>query len=151
MEKLPDRFSLHWTNDLSVGCVALDECNRQMFGELARVEQQLTENSIEQLSRWLSTRLNQFELLLHSEEKLLAAADYPELTFHQQLHWQATEMIRHIRLQLAECTLHAALALLVQNSCSQLALWLMQHILDADKLFFPYVDARYLRLAEVNE
>lgn len=148
MDKLPDVVDLVWTADLSVGCTALDERNRQMFNALSNAEQRIASNDFEQLSRWLMHHFDEFETLLELEEQLLTRADYPELPLHQQLHTQVRNAIRSMKLQVKECTSHTTLVVLVRNSCAHLSLWLMQHILDADKLFFPYIDTRYLRPAE---
>ena len=148
METLPDAVDLVWTADLSVGCIPLDERNRAMFNVLASAEQRIARSDFEQLSHWLTTRFDQFETLLELEEALLAKADYPELLLHQQLHTQARDAIHSMQMQVKECSSQKTLVELVRKSCAHLSLWLMQHILDADKLFFPYIDSRYVRHAE---
>lgn len=132
-----------WTADLTVGCPALDERNMQMLDQLSRAASVIAKSDDAQLVAWLFARYDQLDFLLLEEEYELAAAGYPELVFHQRLHDRARGVTRHARTQLQRVDTSAALAALASESCNTMALWLPRHIVDVDRLFFPYVDSRF--------
>ena len=95
------------------------------------------------LAAWLSGTLDRLEVLLQEEERELAAVGYPELPFHRQLHGRARAKMQAMRSHLEKRPGPVLLELLVRESCAELAVWLMRHVQDADKLFAPYVDVRF--------
>lgn len=132
-----------WTAELAVGCVALDQRNRLMLAELARSSVVIAASDSAVLTEWLLARFAQLELLLLEEEHELEAAGYPELAFHRRLHDLARGIVRDARSQLQRVQTPEALAVLARASCDALGRWLPRHIVDADRLFFPYVDQRF--------
>ncbi|MEB0135319.1 hypothetical protein QN362_08235 [Actimicrobium sp. CCC2.4] len=132
-----------WSPDLAVGSVALDRRNRDVFEQLAAAGSQIERLDAANLTRWLRATYTQFETLLLEEEAELAEIAYPELDFHRKLHEQARAIIRTARLQLARPDSAELVAVLARDSCAALSFWLMRHVIDVDKLFFPYIDARY--------
>jgi hemerythrin len=143
MDAEQKEISVLWTADMSVGCVLLDQHNGRMFDEFAQADAMAETLTPAALAHWLTGVLNRFEVLLQEEEAELADADYPELVFHSTLHDRARAMLRAVRVQLDKSPEAMALAGLARESCVALSVWLMRHIQDADKLFLPYVDARY--------
>lgn len=138
--------SMLWTTDLSVGSAELDERNRQIFVKLAAVEMMITSGGTVALPAWLWTLFEQFEALLLEEERELALIDYPEAGFHITLHEHARQIIEKARAQLRRPDATETLPQQARAVCAALSMWLMRHVLDADKLFFPYIDARYRTL-----
>ncbi len=132
-----------WSPDLGVGSIALDRRNRDVFEQLAAAGSRIECLGAADLTRWLRATYTQFETLLIEEEAELAEIAYPELAFHRQLHEQARRITRAARLQLARPDSADLVALLAHESCAALSFWLMRHVIDVDKLFFPYIDARY--------
>ena len=132
-----------WTPDLAVGSGLLDAQNRAMFDQLAAVERVIATASRPALAAWLLEVIDQMAWLLTAEEGELAQIGYPELAFHRQLHDHARARVQATRTQLDKSPDEAALVSLARETCSKLALWLMRHVQDADKLFFPYIDVRY--------
>ena len=143
MKTLLRDVNVLWTPDLTVGSVSLDERNRAMFGRLAAAEETIGSATPSGLSGWLRATLDQLELLLQAEERELDAIGYPELDFHRRLHGRARTRIQSCRIQLDKAEDPAVLAQLTRDICAELAVWLMRHMQDADKLFFPYIDTRY--------
>ena len=143
MDSLIQDMDVVWTADLTVGCPSLDERNARLLDQLSRIGSMIAAADCEQLSGWLTARYDQLDFLLQEEEHELAEADYPELAFHQRLHEHARAITRNARQQLQRITAPAELAALACESCDALALWLPRHIVDADRLFFPYVDIRF--------
>jgi hemerythrin-like metal-binding protein len=134
---------VRWTADMSVGCVLLDRHNERMFGDFAQAEAMAETLTPAALTHWLASVLDRFEILLQKEEAELADAGYPELTFHRTLHDRARARLQAVRVQLNKSPDARALVMLARESCVAFSVWLMRHIQDADKLFLPYVDARY--------
>jgi hemerythrin len=132
-----------WSPDLGVGSIALDRRNREVFEQLAIVGSQIERLDTANLTRWLRATYTQFDTLLMEEETELAEIAYPELAFHRTLHEQARSITRAARLQLARPDSADLIAVLARESCAALSFWLMRHVIDVDKLFFPYIDARY--------
>ncbi|GAA4030035.1 hemerythrin domain-containing protein [Actimicrobium antarcticum] len=132
-----------WSPDLAVGSVALDRRNRNVFEQLAAAGNRIERLDAPDLTRWLRTVYTQFETLLLEEEAELAEIAYPELPFHCKLHEQARSIIRTARLQLARSDSTELVPALTRDSCTALSFWLMRHVIDVDKLFFPYIDTRY--------
>ncbi|MFT5590253.1 MAG: hemerythrin-like metal-binding protein [Bradyrhizobium sp.] len=132
-----------WSPDLAVGSIALDRRNRDIFDQLAAAGSRIERFDAADLTRWLRAIYTQFDTLLLEEEAELAEVAYPELAFHRTLHEQARSIIRTARLQLARPDSAERVAVLAHESCTALSFWLMRHVIDVDKLFFPYIDARY--------
>jgi len=132
-----------WTPDLTVGSTLLDEHNREMFDQLGAVEEVIASASPEALANWLVEVTDQLAWLLDAEEAELASIGYPELAFHRQLHDRVRSRIQVARTQLSKKPSPAMLTTLTRDTCAALSVWLMRHVQDADKLFFPYIDSRY--------
>ena len=132
-----------WSPDLAVGSIALDRRNRDVFDQLAAADNRIERLGAADLTRWLGATYAQFDTLLAEEEAELAEIAYPELAFHRTLHEQARSIIRAARLQLARPDSTDLVAVLARESCAALSFWLMRHVIDVDKLFFPYIDSRY--------
>ncbi|MDY7572984.1 hemerythrin domain-containing protein [Actimicrobium sp. CCI2.3] len=132
-----------WSPDLAVGSIALDRRNRDVFETLAAASSRVACLDAADLKRWLRTTYTQFDTLLMEEEAELAEIAYPELVFHRKLHDQARSITRTARMQLARPDSADVVAVLARESCAALSFWLMRHVIDVDKLFFPYIDARY--------
>ena len=146
MTTLLQDLNVRWTADLSVGSLLLDEHNRRMFSRLAEADGVLDAavgGQEADLAGWLAATLDRLEVLLQEEERELAAAGYPELPFHRQLHGRARAKMQAARAHLDKRPGPLALDTLVRETCAELAIWLMRHVQDADKLFSPYVDARF--------
>ena len=143
MEPILNEISVLWTADMAVGSLRLDQHNEHMFRELAAADAMAASMAPAELAAWLSAVFDRFDWLLQEEEKELVGAGYPELAFHRTLHARARARIQAARAQLAKSSDAGSLAVLAHNICVELSVWLMRHIQDADKLFFPYLDKRY--------
>ena len=134
-----------WTADLTVGSTALDQANCAMFSVLASAESRVAAATGPELAAWLSAVVDRFDGLLRAEEAELATIGYPELAFHRQLHDHARGCIQAARNRLARQPHAVMLEQLTRDTCTELAVWLLRHVQDADQLFFPYIDARFRR------
>ena len=143
MEAFVQDVDLLWSADLTVGCAALDERNARMLDQLARAASVIASTDPSHLVAWADALYDQFDLLLLEEERELTAADYPELPFHRRLHDRARAMTAQARLKLQQASTPAAVAAVASQGCAALGLWLPRHVVDADRLFFPYVDGRF--------
>ena len=136
-------FASLWNPDLAVGNVTLDRRNRDVFEQFAAVDSRIERLDAPELARWLRAVYAQFDTLLLEEETELAEIAYPELAFHRKLHEHGRNLIRNARLQLSRADTPELAAALARDSCTALSVWLMRHVIDVDKLFFPYIDARF--------
>ena len=135
-----------WTGDLSVGSAALDGRNQSVLDQLAGAGQIIATECPEP-GAWLHGVFAEMEQLLKVEEAVLGTIGYPELVFHRQLHDRARRMMQSARVAIDKAASPAQVEAVVRARSTELAVWFMRHIQDADKLFFPYVDARYLQPA----
>lgn len=145
MELLQD-INVLWTRDLAVGSATMDARNRDMLARLSvggSVGTSTAAVAQASLAEWLLQVLVQLEHLLDEEERELEAAGYPELAFHRQLHQRGRARVASARTQLSKAPDAVATAALTRDTCAGLAVWLMRHVQDADKLFLPYIDARF--------
>ena len=133
-----------WTVDLSVGSAALDARNQSMLDSLAAADKVIAAG-LPEPGTWLHGLLAEMEQLLKAEEVKLGTIGYPELVFHRQLHDRARRMMQSARVALDKATDPAQVEVVVRARSAELSVWFMRHIQDADKLFFPYIDARYLQ------
>ena len=143
MSTLSQDANCLWTTDLTVGCSALDLRNAHMLDLLAGTASVISASEGAELAEWLDACYDQFEVLLSEEERELATVGYPELSLHQRLHGYARSIIHDARRQLQRAPTSPALAALASQSCAALALWLPRHIVEADRMFLPYVDSRF--------
>ena len=150
MELLHD-INVLWTRDLAVGSATMDARNRDMFARLSVIGGGGASTALAipaataapaALADSLLQALAQLEVLLDEEERELEAAGYPELVFHRQLHQRARARLAYARTQLSKAADASAAVALSRDTCAGLAVWLMRHVQDADKLFLPYIDAR---------
>ena len=132
-----------WTHDMSVGSEMLDAQNRHIFNQLAVAERMVASDHAEIPTAWLLALFGQVDALLAVEEHELAAIDYPEMAFHHALHERGRSMLQNARIQLSRSNTAELVTAVARESCAALSLWLMRHVLEADKLFLPYIDARY--------
>ncbi len=142
MNALLSDINVGWTPDLSVGSTLLDARNRGLLDALAGVERVIA-TGLPEPDAWLRGLLVDLEALLDAEEAELAAIDYPELSFHRQLHDRARRLVGATRMALDKASGRAQVDAIVRVRSAELSVWLMRHVQDADKLFFPYIDMRY--------
>ena len=143
MGQLLDNPSMLWTDDLTVGSPAIDARNRQLFTRLAGAETMIASSSSEHLEQWLVQMFDEFEATLAAEESELATIGYPELDFHRRMHERGLNIIRTSRMQIARSHNGTWVEAIARDTCSALSVWMMRHVIEADKLFVPYIDARF--------
>ena len=144
MNALLSDMNVGWTADLSVGSITLDACNQSMLDSLAAADKVIAAG-LPEPGTGLHGLLAEMEQLLKAEEVKLGTIGYPELVFHRQLHDRARRMMQSARVALDKATYPAQVEAVVRARSAELSVWFMRHIQDADKLFFPYIDARYLQ------
>jgi hemerythrin-like metal-binding protein len=147
MQNLTRDLSVLWTPDLTVGSATMDERNRAALVALSQVGAAIAGDTGIELRDWLLDVMDQIDYLLVAEEGELAEIGYPELSFHQQLHDRARSITRAARSQTGKASSKEARNEVARDACATLSVWLMRHIQDADKLFFPYIDIRYRDVA----
>ena len=131
-----------WTPDLSVGSTLLDARNLALLDALSNIEYVIAAG-VPEPGAWLRGLLLDLKYLLAAEEAELAAIDYPELAFHRLLHDHARGIIDATSMALDKADNWRQVEAIVRTRGTELSVWLMRHVQDADKLFFPYIDIRY--------
>ena len=144
MNARPLNVNVGWTADLSVGSVTLDARNESMLDSLAAADKVIAAG-LPEPAAWLHGLFAEMEQLLKAEEGELGTVGYPELVFHRQLHGRVRRMMQSARVALDKAAGPGQVEAVVRARSAELSVWFMRHIQDADKLFFPYIDARYLQ------
>lgn len=143
MSLLLNDASMLWTQDLTVGSQAIDARNRELFTRLAGAETMIASSSSEHLEHWMMQVCEEFEAVLSAEESELATIGYPEMDFHRRMHERGRNIARNSRAQMERSHNANWIETLTRDTCSALSVWMMRHVIEADKLFVPYMEARF--------
>lgn len=143
MAQLLNDASMLWTQDLTVGSQTIDARNRQLFMRLDGAETMIASSSSEHLEQWLTQMFDEFETTLAAEEDELVMIGYPELEFHRRMHEQGRNIVRTSRMQIARSHSATWVEAIARDTCSALSVWMMRHVIEADKMFVPYIGARF--------
>lgn len=123
-----------------VGIAQVDQEHQQLFAIVARIQAALEQDSdtAQALARQAVAELLDYTRThFASEEALMAAAGYPELATHQDLHqdllYQVSDM--EMRVEMGEPSASLDLSRFLAN-------WLINHIQAADRRFGAFVAAK---------
>lgn len=121
---------IEWTDEYRVGVAVIDDQHRQLVEIVNKFEEALRRKKG---SRQVSTILNDLfgytQEHFATEERLLAAAGYPQLKLHQSQHRQLLQKVERFQFEFnagrrVSTELHEFLAY-----------WLVTHILRDDKAY----------------
>lgn len=123
-----------------VGIAQVDQEHQQLFAIVGRIQAALEQDSDTaqaQARQAVAELLDYTRTHFASEEALMAAAGYPELATHQDLHqellYQVSDM--EMRVEMGEPSASLDLSRFLAN-------WLINHIQAADRRFGAFVAAK---------
>ncbi len=130
---------LQWSESMSVGIPALDADHRCLVQIINLLEDQQDGDTSQLVDMVLDTLSAYCRCHFAREEQVMAACDFPALTFHRSEHERFTRMVRLLReRQFVESDSGMARELL-----DRLTAWLCHHILIQDMAYKPYVLERW--------
>lgn len=129
-----------WDASFSVGHPLMDEHHQKLFALIADLEAAITSNDVlqeyfaeleaaGQLSDYTATHFAE-------EEALMAAAGYPDLAQHRELHQLFMSRIAQLESDLMDDSKAPQL----EDLCQFLNQWLASHILGVDQKYSSYLN-----------
>ncbi len=121
---------IEWTEEYGVGVRELDDQHRQLVDIVNKFEEALQRGrGSRQVSVILNDLIGYTQEHFATEERLLAAAGYPQLKLHQSQHRQLLQKVERLQFEFdsgrrVSAELHAFLSY-----------WLVTHILHDDKVY----------------
>lgn len=128
-------LKLEWDPKFSVSIEEIDRCQKKMFdlfNQLVDLKQNKSEPK-ECIN--LISSINEFSKFYFStEEKMLRRHKYPDFGDHAKFHRQFTKRSISLRREIAE-----DIENLTDEVIIELREWLINHILEIDSLYIPYI------------
>jgi hemerythrin len=123
-----------------VGIAQVDQEHQQLFDIVGRIQHSLErggEDAQAEARRAVSELLDYTRTHFASEEALMAAAGYPELATHQDLHQELLHQVSdmEIRVEVGEPSASLDLSRFLAN-------WLINHIQAADRRFGAFSEGQ---------
>lgn len=126
-----------WDESWSVGVTVLDEDHKHLVQLLQRLFGVLiTSQNVDDVARVVQDLLDYTEYHFRHEETLLADHHYPELEDHKACHKELLSQVQHYCNTIQQ---HTAGDSLGDDVYEFLKHWLVDHILDKDLLYKPYL------------
>ena len=127
-----------WTNEMSVGVMAMDDDHKKLVGMINQIHYGITVgHSREILMAVLDQLVNYIIFHFAREEEMFARTNYLDATAHKMEH---DSFINRI-MDLQERVNKAPVAMLNLELMSFLRNWLITHILGSDKKYGPGLNA----------
>ncbi len=131
---------LIWTEDFSVGVARIDNQHKQLVGILNRLiaESQVSTNS-ETISEILNDMMTYSHEHFEAEEELLRQHAYPHLKEHITQHHAFRRQVANF----CSATMINVVSV-PENILDYLSSWLLEHILESDMAYKPFLQERGL-------
>jgi hemerythrin len=132
---------LTWSNDYSVGVKALDGQHTVLFNALNDLHDAMMKGQARTITAGLLEKLVKYtHEHFAAEEKMMAAAGYPELDRHRNRHLDLTKQVSEFvaRHEKGEVTVNVHLMNFLRD-------WLTKHIQHEDKEYGPWLNRHGLK------
>ena len=130
---------INWTDELSVGVVALDDDHKKMIAMINELYEGILEgrdkgSQIALLDRLLESILGHFA----AEEALLVETEYLDAEIHAREHHESAVWAKNAIGQFK----NANLPDLTLDGMTYIKDWLLDHIVDSDKFYGPFLNSK---------
>ena len=142
---------LQWSEAMSVGVPALDDDHRCLVRIINLLENVRENDSSQVADRVLDTLGMYCRCHFAREEQVMAACEFPALTFHRSEHEKFTEMVHRLRERHSADQESGHDSNMVRELLERLTAWLRHHILIQDMAYKPYVQERWDGTATLPE
>lgn len=133
---------IEWNETYSVGIEAMDIHHKKLIGIYNELHEGISSgHSEEALRKTLSNLVDYTKYHFSAEEALMKKYDYPEYPAQKEAHEKLIATLGNLQQQFEEGKGGLTIVLKIQNF---LRSWLINHILDADKKYGPYLNNKGL-------
>lgn len=134
---------LVWRDQLSVGSPEIDKDHQQLIDFVNQLHDAVTESQSEKVVGKILLELIEYTREHFSrEEKVMAAAGYPDLAQHQKIHLALTNKV----LAFAQRYLRTPTDQVKRELIDFLASWLVEHIIKEDRKLGTYMRGKRIWL-----
>jgi len=133
-----------WKEIYETGIVTLDNEHRALVAEINRLYEAIRDKRGDEVLGDILTMLESYTVdHFQHEEKLMAEYHYPELEEHQRIHQELIAAVQEIKVRAASGTEE-----IVRELLKFLRVWLLEHIVEVDKKYGSFLEARGGRFIE---
>ena len=126
---------LSWSDQYLIGNAQIDAEHEELFRLINEFHGLWSENrKQEDIARVLNRLVAYTQIHFQHEEQIMAAAGYPKLEDHQNVHVAMVETIFKLQQSFEDKGLH-----LEMDTMKFVKAWLVEHILENDYLFRDYL------------
>ncbi len=136
---MSDVTPMEWDPEFSVDIEEIDTCQKNMiklFNELIALKDDKKDGK--EIINMISEINDYSKLYFSAEEKILKKNGYPDFTSHSKAHRQFTKRSISLRRELSE-----DIENLTDDVIAQLRQWLINHILEMDSQYVPYIRIKH--------
>ena len=135
-----------WTDDLSVGVELIDQQHKMLIQHLNNLIRSLNPNQgLTKIADTLSFLIDYTQFHFSTEEKHMAANNYPELKDHKMKHDEFRATLSHLEEEFKE---EGATHVLADSIHTLLVNWLIKHIRVVDIEFGAFLKNNGIALPE---
>lgn len=133
-----------WKEIYETGIVALDNEHRGLVAEVNRLYEALRDKQGEKILRDILAMLETYTVdHFQHEERLMAQYNFPGLEDHRRIHQELIDAVAEIKIRAETGSEELARELL-----KFLRTWVLEHIVEVDKQYGPYLESRAGRFIE---
>jgi hemerythrin len=128
---------IEWNEDLNVGIDSIDEQHRQLIKLINDLHEVIRDqNPSSEVAKVLEALVAYVDFHFADEERLIAAAHYPDLDAHRDLHqWLRGQVMAYVDDYTANPR-----AVMAAELFEFLSDWLICHIMSEDMRFRPWLE-----------
>lgn len=131
---------IEWNDTYSVGIEAMDVHHKKLIGIFNELHDGISSgHSEETLRKTLSDLVDYTKYHFSAEEALMKEYDYPEYQNQKEAHEKLIKTLGDLQQQFEEEKSGLMIVLKIQNF---LRSWLINHILESDKKYGPYLNSK---------
>ncbi|RKZ92983.1 MAG: hemerythrin [Candidatus Parabeggiatoa sp. nov. 1] len=131
-----------WIDEYNVNIKVIDEQHQHLVNILNRIsEVDIADEDKEkrQIRRVFAELADYMTYHFDTEEEILKAANYPYFQWHKQQHYELAKQLLELQISFSkgDSTVSVELLELLNH-------WLIDHILDSDKKYVPFLHSKSL-------
>ena len=131
---------VEWNDTYSVEIKEMDNHHKKLIDIINRLHEGISSgHSEETLRKTLSNLVDYTKYHFSAEEFLMNKYDYPEYSDQKKSHKKLLETLMDLHQQFEEGKNGLTIVLKIQNFLRN---WLIDHILDSDKKYGPYLKSK---------
>ena len=127
-----------WREVYETGIVALDNEHKALVAEVNRLYEAIRDKHGDEVLSEILTMLDKYTIEhFQHEERLMEQYGFPGLEEHRQKHQELCESVEGMKARVTSGTQELA-----QELFRFLKEWVLHHIVEVDKKYGPYIEAR---------